>query len=129
MSCFLAGQEEVSRGQIVASVDATGKTVDNCLSKAVKAKHPEICRSNRGRYKLAPRLQAGLKSVQVDREEVPEKPLSDCDVSTSRQVPDGKSGSSELFPRENVGKSSEISDCNGFGAGSSRQGDLPSGAY
>jgi len=120
----LEGQEEVSRGQIVSSVDATGKTVDNCLSKAVKAKHPEICRCKRGKYKLAPRLQEGLKGVRVDREEVSEKPLSDCDVSTSRQVPDGKSGSSEFFPRENVGKSPNTNGCNGSGAGSPRRGEL-----
>ena len=125
MACFLGGQTEVSRGQIVSSVDATGKTVDNCLSKAVKAKHPEICRCNRGNYKLAPRLQEGLKSVRVDREEVSEKPLSDCDVSTSRQVPDGKSGSSEFFPREDVGKSPDSNGCNGSGASSPRQGELP----
>lgn len=124
MACFLEGQEEVSRGQIVASVDATGKTVDNCLSKAIKAKHPEICRCKRGKYKLAPRLQEGLKSVRVDREEVSEKPLYNCDVSTSRQVPDGKSGSSEFFPREDVGKSLDANGCNGSGAGSPRQGDL-----
>ncbi len=76
MACFRDGQEEVSRGQIVASVDATGKTVDNYLSKVVKAKHPEICRRNRGKYKLAPRLQEALKSVRVDREEVLETPFS-----------------------------------------------------
>jgi archaellum biogenesis ATPase FlaH len=124
MACFLEGQTEVSRGQIVSSVDATGKTVDNCLSKAVKAKHPEICRCNRGKYKLAPRLQEALKDVRVDREEVSEKPLSDCDVSTSRQFPDGKSGSSEFFPRENVGKSPNTNGCNGSGAGSSRRGEF-----
>lgn len=125
MACFLEGQEEVSRGQIVSAVDATGKTVDNCLSKAVKAKHPEICRCKRGKYKLAPRLQEGLKGVRVDREEVSEKPLSDCVVSTSRQVPDGNFGSSEFFPREIVGKSLDASGCNGSGGVSSRQEELP----
>ena len=124
MSCFIDGQEEVSRGQIVSSVEASGKTVDNCLSNAVKAKHPEICRCHRGKYKLAPRMQESLKGLRVDREEVSKNSLSDCVVSTSRQVPDGKSGSSEFLPRENIGKSPDANGCNGSSTNSSRQGDL-----
>lgn len=65
---FLHGQEEVSKGELVSSVETSAKTVENCLAKAVAAKHPEICRVRRGKYKLAPRIQESLKSVRVDRE-------------------------------------------------------------
>ena len=108
----------------MSSVEASAKTLENCLAKAVAAKHPEICRVRRGKYKLAPRIQESLKSVRVDREKVSKNSLSDCVVSTSRQVPDGKSGSSEFLPRENVGKSPDANGCKGSSTNSSRQGDL-----
>ena len=124
MGCFFEGQEEVSKGQLVASVDYSAKTVENCLAKAVAAKHPEICRVRRGKYKLAPRIQEALKSVQVDQGEVSEKPLSDCVVSSPRQTPIGGSEDSENPLRGNVGGSPGPNGCNGSGASSPLQGDL-----
>ena len=124
MGCFLEGQEEVSKGQLVTSVEHSAKTVENCLAKAVAAKHPEICRVRRGKYKLAPRIQEGLKSVQVDRGEVSEKPLSDCVVSSPRQTPDGGSGVCQKLPRGKVLGFPAANGCNGSGASSPHQGDL-----
>ena len=120
--CFLEGQEEVSKGQIVTSVEHSAKTVENCLAKAVAAKHPEICRVRRGKYKLAPKLQEALKSAQVDGGEVSKKALSDSVVSSPRQTPDRCSEVSEKPLRGNVGGSPATNSCNGSGASSPRQG-------
>ena len=124
MGCFLEGQEEVSKGQLVTAVENSPKTVENCLAKAVAAKHPEIRRVRRGKYKLAPRIQEALKGVQVDRGEVSEKPLSDCVVSSPRQTPDGGSGVRQKPPRGKVGGLPAANGCNGSGASSPHQGDL-----
>ena len=63
----MQGQTEVSKGELVSSVEHTSKTVENCLAKAVAAKHPEICRVRRGKYKLAPRIQETHKNDQAHR--------------------------------------------------------------
>ena len=121
---FLHGQEEVSKGELVSSVETSAKTVENCLAKAVAAKHPEICRVRRGKYKLAPRIQESLKSVRVDREKVSKNSLSDCVSSSPRQTPIGGLGVSENPPRGNVGRSLEPSACNGLKGSSPHQGEL-----
>ena len=113
MTCFMEGQEEVSKGQIVTSVEHSTKTVENCLAKAVAAKHPEICRVRRGKYKLAPRIQEALKGGCVDRGEFLNISLSDCVLSSPRQTPIGGSGVQRNPLVGNVGGLLETNGSNG----------------
>ena len=61
----LEGKDSLSRSDLVQRICGHGgpslKTLDNTLSTATRAKHPEVCRSGRGRYKLAPRIAEALK--------------------------------------------------------------------
>ena len=80
------------------------KTLDNTLTTATRAKHPEICRAGRGRYKLAPRIADSLKGCLLNGKEEGKKQVRDSDLLTSRQVPMGTSVNSKNFPREKDGK-------------------------
>lgn len=102
------GQDSLAKTDLVERICMTGgpsrKTLDNTLTTATRAKHPEICRAGRGRYKLAPRVADALKGCLLNGKEEGQNPVLDSDISSSRQVPMGSSGSSQKFPRENVGK-------------------------
>jgi hypothetical protein len=67
------------------------KTLNNTLTTAVRAKHPEICRAGRGRYKLAPRIADSLKGCTLNGKEQGKNLVIDRDLVSSRQVPMGTS--------------------------------------
>jgi hypothetical protein len=104
----LEGQASLTKAELTERICMTGgpsrKTLDNTLTTATRAKHPEVCRAGRGRYKLAPRIAEALKGCILNGKEEGQNPVVDSDLSSSRQVPMGSSGSSQKFPRENVGK-------------------------
>ncbi len=104
----LEGLASLTKAELVERICMAGgpsrKTLDNSLTTATRAKHPEVCRAGRGRYKLAPRIAESLKGCLLNGKEEGQKPVVDSDLSSSRQVPMGSSGSSQKFPREYVGK-------------------------
>lgn len=61
----LESKESLSRADLSRRICSHGgptqKTLDNTLSTATKANHPEVCCSGHGRYKLAPRIAEALK--------------------------------------------------------------------
>jgi hypothetical protein len=121
----LQGVESLSRTDLRERICLAGgptmKTLDNTLSSATRAKHPEICKvsSRRGHYRLAPRIAASLGGCIVNGKEQGKNPVPDYVFSSSRQVPAGTSGTSHEFPRENDGNSPDRSD-------SKRSGPVPS---
>ena len=71
------------------------KTVDNTLTTAVRAKHPEICRRGRGKYALAPRILEVLKKARSQTGGTSSNPSTEqasSDFPSSSQPPE--SGSS-----------------------------------
>ena len=102
------GQDSLAKTDLVERICMTGgpsrKTLDNTLTTATRAKHPEICRAGRGRYKLAPRIADSLKGCLLNGKEEGKKQVRDSDLLTSRQVPMGTSVNSKNFPREKDGK-------------------------
>jgi hypothetical protein len=66
----LEGKDSLSRADLAQRVCSHGgpsqKTLDNTLSTATKAKHPEVCRAGHGRYKLAPRIAEALKGCVLN---------------------------------------------------------------
>ena len=104
----LEGLASLTKAELVERICMAGgpsrKTLDNSLTTATRAKHPEVCRAGRGHYKLAPRIAESLKGCLLNGKEEGQKPVVDNDLSSSRQVPMGSSGSSQKFPREYVGK-------------------------
>jgi len=104
----LEGLASLTKAELVERICMAGgpsrKTLDNSLTTATRAKHPEVCRAGRGNYKLAPRIAESLKGCLLNGKEEGQKPVVDSDLSSSRQVPMGSSGSSQKFPREYVGK-------------------------
>jgi len=105
----LQQKDSLYRTELIERICLAGgpsrSTLDNTLSTATKAKHPEICRAGRGRYKLAPRVLELLKGRIANGKEQAKTPFPDRDLSISRQVPIGKSGTSRDFPGKNDGKS------------------------
>jgi len=102
------GQDSLAKTDLVERICMTGgpsrKTLDNTLTTATRAKHPEICRAGRGRYKLAPRIADSLKGCLFNGKEEGKKQVRDSDLLTSRQVPMGTSVNSKNFPWEKDGK-------------------------
>ncbi len=107
------GQDSLAKTDLVERICMAGgpsrKTLENTLSTATRAKHPEVCRAGRGRYKLAPRIVESLKGCILDGKEQGQNVVRDSDLSSSRQVPMGSSGKTEKFPVGINGKSSERS--------------------
>jgi len=102
------------REQICSAGGPSLKTLDNTLSKGVKAKHPEFTRvDNRiGCYRLAGRRRDALKAQMVGGKEQQQNPVSELKVTTSRQVPTGTHEDDGDVPREEVGNTAEASNCN-----------------
>ena len=98
----LEGQQSLSRADLQERICMAGgpsrKTLDNTLTTATRAKHPEVCRASRGRYRLAPRIADSLKGCILNGKEQGQNPVIERDLSSSRQVPMGTSGKSENFP-------------------------------
>jgi len=121
----LQGLESLSRQELKERICIAGgpsvKTLDNTLSTATRARHPEICKCSgrRGQYRLAPRIADALKGCMLNGKEQDQNPLSHRVFSSSRQVPAGTPGSSQQFPGKNVGNSSDRS-------GGKRSGHVPS---
>ena len=117
----LQGIESLSRSELKDRICLMGgpslKTLDNTLSTATRARHPEICKvsGRRGHYKLAPRIAASLEGCIVNGKEQGKNPVPDCILSSSRQVPAGTSGTSLKFPGKNDGNSPDCSNSNRFG--------------
>ena len=115
----LQGVEALSRTELQQRICMAGgpsrKTLDNTLTTACRAKHPEICRvsGRRGHYKLAPRIADPLKGCMLIGKEQGQKPVPDCDLSSSRQVPMGTSNHESEFPREKDGNLTNASGGNG----------------
>jgi hypothetical protein len=132
------GQRSLSRRELIDAMREqhgySSKTTDNNLSRMVRAKHPEVCRLDvpRGHYKLAPRVvemltaaipqPAPLITSLLQGKEQAKKPVTDSDLMTSREVPEGtrreqpaEPAPAAEFPRENLGKSSPASDRKGSG--------------
>lgn len=109
----LEGQESLAKADLVERICMSGgpsrKTLDNTLWSATRAKHPEVCRAGRGRYKLAPRIADSLKGCILNGKEEGQNLFTDSVLATSRQVPMGDSGKKENFPMGSDGKSSESS--------------------
>jgi hypothetical protein len=109
----LEGHQSLSKADLQERICMAGgpsrKTLDNTLSTATRAKHPEVCRAGRGRYKLAPRIADCLKGCILNGKEQGQKPVEEKDLSSSRQVPMGTSGKSENFPAGINGKSPDCS--------------------
>jgi hypothetical protein len=67
------GQDSLAKAELVERICMAGgasrKTLENTLSTATRAKHPEVCRAGRGRYKLAPRVADALKGCTVNGKE------------------------------------------------------------
>jgi hypothetical protein len=93
------------REQICTASGPSLKTLDNTLSKGVRAKNPEFTRvdSHIGCYRLARRLREALKAQMVGGKEGDQKAVTVWDVETSRQFPAGNQWKTEEFPREEVG--------------------------
>lgn len=104
------GLESLAKADLEARVCLFGgpsrKTLANTLTTATRAKRPEVCRvaGKRGHYKLAPRVLDLLKGCIVNGKEEGKNPVPDCDLSSSRQVPEGTSGTSTPSPHEFPGK-------------------------
>jgi len=109
----LEGQASLTRADLQERICMAGgpsrKTLDNTLTTATRAKHPEVCRAGRGRYKLAPRMADALKGCLLNGKEEGQTPVIERDLSSSRQVPIGTSGKSENFSAGINGKSSNPS--------------------
>jgi hypothetical protein len=113
----LQGLASLSRSELQERICMVGgpstKTLDNTLSTATRAKHPEVCRvsGKRGHYKLAPRVASLLKRRTGNGKEQDQTSLSDCVSGSSRQVPTGTQGeavpSPDKFPGKNAGNSSD----------------------
>lgn len=116
----LQGRESLSRSELQERICMVGgpsiKTLDNTLSSATRAKHPEICRvsGRRGHYRLAPRVAQLLKGCTENGREQGKNPLSDYVLESSRQVPAGTAEALDAplpsvaeFPRKNIGKSAD----------------------
>ena len=112
----LQGEESLAKADLVERICNHGgpsrKTLENTLSAATRAKHPEICRAGRGRYKLAPRMADALKGCILNGKEEGQIPVVDSDLLTTRQVPMGSSCELANFPMGSNGKSPERSDTN-----------------
>jgi hypothetical protein len=110
----LQGEESLAKADLVERICNHGgpsrKTLENTLSAATRAKHPEICRAGRGRYKLAPRMADALKGCILNGKEEGQIPVLDSDLLTTRQVPMGSSCELANFPVGSNGKSPERSD-------------------
>ena len=104
----LEGRPSLTKTELTERICMTGgpsrKTLDNTLTTATRAKHPEVCRAGRGRYKISPRISDALKGCVVNGKEEGKKQVRDSDLLTSRQVPMGSSVDSENFPWELDGK-------------------------
>jgi hypothetical protein len=113
----LQGLESLSRSELQERICMVGrpstKTLDNTLSTATRAKHPEVCRvaGKRGHYKLAPRVASLLKGRTGNGKEQDQTSLPDCVSGSSRHVPAGTQGeavsSPGKFPGKNAGNSSD----------------------
>jgi hypothetical protein len=103
------GQDSLAKTELVKRICMAGgpsrKTLENTLSTATRAKHPEVCRAGRGRYKLAPRIVDALKGCILNGKEHGQNVVRDSDLSSSRQVPMGSSRKTEKFPVGINGKS------------------------
>ena len=123
------GQDSLAKADLVERICMAGgpsrKTLENTLSTATRAKHPEVCRAGRGRYKLAPRIADSLKGCLVNGKEEGQNQVTDCDLSTSRQVPMGSSEKVENFPVGSNGKSPEPNEGKRSGQVPSQNGCTP----
>jgi len=130
-SAWQQGIESLSRADLVEGICLRGgpsiKTVDNTLSNATHAKHPEICRVNgkRGHYKLAPRMVGALRGCIVNGKEQDQTSLYDRVLVSSRQVPVGTSQGKHEFPKEIIGKSSNASADKASGPITSQHASTP----
>lgn len=116
----LQGRESLSRSELQERICMVGgpsiKTLDNTLSSATRAKHPEICRvsGRRGYYKLAPRVATLLKGCTASGREQGKNSLSVCVLGSSRPFPAGTpvaagntASDIDEFPGKNLGKSED----------------------
>jgi hypothetical protein len=130
-SAWQQGIESLSRADLVEGICLRGgpsiKTVDNTLSNATHAKHPEICRVNgkRGHYKLAPRMVGALRGCISNGKEQDQTSLYDRVLVSSRQVPVGTSQEMHEFPKEIIGKSSNASADKASGPITSQHASTP----
>lgn len=93
----------------------SSKTVDNTLTKAVRAKHPEICRRGRGKYSLAPRILEVLKKTRFQTGGTSSNQSTgqaSSDFPSSSHPPESGSSSDpgvipDHTPREYVGKKAD----------------------
>jgi hypothetical protein len=117
------GRQSLTKSELIDRICTAGgasrKTLNNTLSTATRARHPEVCRADRGRYKLAPRIADSLKGCILNGKEHGQNPVTDRDLSSSRQVPMGTSQEPENFP---VGINGKSPDC----SAGLRSGQVPS---
>lgn len=136
----LRGVPSLSRGALVVEIakrfQLASKTVDNTLTRMVRATRPEICRvsSPRGHYKLSPRLAERLSpnKVSPNGKEQGKNPVRERVLVTSRGVGSGNSrevtaefpsSSQSLPPRKSLEASQELES----EPVPSREGEMPIG--
>jgi len=111
------------REQICSAGGPSLKTLDNTLSKGVKAKHPEFTRvDNRiGCYRLAGRRRDALKAQMVGGKEQQQNPVTAMEHASSLPIPTGSQRETREFPREEVGNRADTSADKGSGLIDSRR--------
>ena len=111
------------REQICQEGGPSLKTLDNTLSKGVKAKHPEFTRvDNRiGCYRLAGRRRDALKAQMVGGKEQQQNPVTAMEHASSLPIPTGSQRETREFPREEVGNRADTSADKGSGLIDSRR--------
>ena len=110
------GEESMAKAALVERICTNGghsrKTLDNTLSTATRAKHPDVCRAGRGHYKLSPRNEESLHRHKLNGKEEGQNLVLESDLSSTPQVPMGTSLELSNFPSGSNGKSIEHSDTN-----------------
>ena len=131
------GVESLSRKALTQEIHyrfgLAPKTVDNTLTRMVRARRPDICRLNspKGHYKLAPRVTASLslsKYVPPFGKEQDQTPVIERDLVISRGVGNGnirEVPTSSHFP--GGGNMAKGSQGLAFGPASSLKGEIPIG--
>ena len=108
------GEESITKAVLVERICTNGahsrKTLENTLSTATRAKHPEVCRAGRGHYKLSPRNEESLYRHKLNGKEEGQNLVVESDLSSTRQVPTGSSSELQNFPLGSNGKLPKHSD-------------------
>ena len=137
------GINSLSRGGLVQEIGRrfrlAPKTVDNTLTRLVRAVKPEVCRvaNKRGHYKLSPRVLADISSdsstgISPKGKEEGKNLVSESDLVTSRGGGSGNSTGTDIDPPpssrgKEAGKSLNTSEGKGSALFPSQNIEIPIG--